>query len=74
MKTRTVVVAMKMTMTMKSIRIRTLMHSAAAVVVASCLAACEGLSVSLSSDGKFVVSGTIPPPKGKVVEVEEKGK
>ena len=32
---------------------------------------CEGLSVSMSSDGKFVVSGTVPAPKGKVVD--EKG-
>jgi hypothetical protein len=41
---------------------------AAALVAGACLVSCEGLSVSLGSDGKFSVSGMVPAPKGKVVE------
>ena len=53
---------------MKTMRRKCWMVWAAAVAVGSCLVSCEGLSVSLTSDGKFVVSGSLPPPKGKVVD------
>ena len=43
------------------------------VALGFCSVGCEGLSVSLGSDGKFVVSGTVPAQRGKVVILDGKG-
>jgi hypothetical protein len=59
---------------MKTMRLRSWMVCAAGVAVGCCLVSCEGLSVSLTSDGKFVVRGTVPAPKGKVVADGKGGK
>ena len=58
---------------MKTIRWKGLVGFVVMVVLGFCSVGCEGLSVSLGSDGKFVVSGTVPAPKGKVVILDEKG-